>query len=157
MVSMYKLTIKDIDEYLDYKRNLGFKILAAVLAMIFASCSKKSNAEFKIKLADTSGSALMQPLVAIAKADGILDKNSIDLSVSKIDRGAYAESVTVGKVDIIPYFTVLQLVGGGKGNDLIIFLGTMTGGTSVWTNKKNGESVRDIKNWKGKKIAAVLQ
>ena len=25
MVSMYKLTIKDIDEYLDYKRNLGFK------------------------------------------------------------------------------------------------------------------------------------
>lgn len=115
----------------------------------------KSKAKYNLTVGYTSDNALSMPLNKIATAAGYLDSEDVKLKGVIVQETGAFESLSVGKLDAVFVEVITPINYAIQGSDVVIFGGNVTGGMIAVARKGEAEELRDLKNWKGKKLGAI--
>lgn len=136
-------------------------VLGAITLMVgVAACGsqqekKTTDAAVKVKIGLVTSGAVRPALVVAANELGYYADEGLDVEFLPLDDSAAGiAALGTGKLDIWPYAVNPTLSQIAQGNDLVIFAGTATEGSSMVKGKGNEDvDFRDYNNWVGKKIA----
>lgn len=141
-----------------WKKTMAVLLIEAIVVTCLTGCSsssQESDAKYTLNVAKTSSSALTNPLIQIAEEKGYFDEYSIKLDSTTLETSGTFEALSIGKVDTTYGQLIPPLSYGAQGSDVKLFAGTISGGMCVVVKKENAEELKDLKNWKGKKIGVI--
>jgi NitT/TauT family transport system substrate-binding protein len=126
--------------------------LAVVLTTPFLSCQKKKGEDSLTVIYPTS--ILSVPLVAIAREKNYFTEEGLDIEYITLTSGAI-EATSIGKGDIMLTGIIPTLSYAAQGADVKVIAGTLSGGNFFIAKKENAEALRNLENWKGKRLGVV--
>jgi len=95
-------------------------------------------------------------LYFIAQEKGYFKEEGLDTELFLFNNsGEGLNAIIAGKLDAGSFGTATPLAFIAKGSDLTIFGGQMSEGHAIIAKPENADEFKDIKNFKGKKIATV--
>lgn len=95
-------------------------------------------------------------LYFIAEGEGYFEEAGLDVSFNLFSNsGEGINAVAAGQLDIGTFGTAAPLKFEEQGADFVIFGGQMGEGAGIVAKKENAEELKDIANFKGKKVATV--
>ncbi|WP_026527068.1 ABC transporter substrate-binding protein [Butyrivibrio sp. VCD2006] len=109
----------------------------------------------KLRIGLVTSGAVRPALVVAAQELGYYKEEGLDVEFVPLDDSTQAlAALSAGKLEVWPYAVVPSLSQIAQGNDLVIYAGTATEGSSMVKGKGNEDvDFRDYNNWVGKKIA----
>lgn len=116
---------------------------------------KKTDSVEKVRIGLVTTGAVRPALVVAANELGYYAEEGLDVEFIPLDDSAQGiAALGTGKLEIWPYAVTPSLSQIAQGNDLVIFAGTATEGSSMVKGKGNEDvDFRDYQNWVGKDIA----
>lgn len=95
-------------------------------------------------------------LYFIAEEEGYFEEAGLDTTFNLFSNsGEGINAVAAGQLDIGTFGTAAPLKFEEQGADFVIFGGQMGEGAGLVAKEENAEELKDIKNFKGKKVATV--
>jgi NitT/TauT family transport system substrate-binding protein len=130
--------------------------IAVLLAIPMTSCSgnKKGDGNVDKLTVIYSTTILSHPVVAVAREKNYFKEEGLDIEYITLASGAI-EALSIGKADMLLTGIIPTLSYAAQGADVKIIGGTISGGNFFVAKKENAESLRNIKNWVGKKLGTV--
>ncbi|OUO91347.1 ABC transporter substrate-binding protein [Cloacibacillus sp. An23] len=131
-------------------RNVICALLLAA-ALLFPAASEAGEAALRV---GNMGNSIKPAMVVLAHMMGYYSDEGLDveiMQISNLNEGVTA--VQLGKLDVLPLGIIPSLTYAAKGAELVIYGGTIAEGCQGVTLPENKDKYRDIKNFKGKKIA----
>ena len=134
------------------------KVTAFVLAlaMLSVSCSSRKNEEGSLSFnIAVTASKIVNPLIQIAEEKGYFSEYNFKPKYTTLEMIGTPEALIAGKLDA-SYAQVIPPVSyGAQGASVKIFAGTLSGGMETICRKEDAEKLRNLENWKGKKIGVI--
>ncbi len=117
--------------------------------------AKKDETVDKLRIGLVTSGAVRPALVIAANELGYYADEGLEVEFIPLDDSTQGiAALGTGKLDVWPYAVTPSLSQIAQGNDLVIFAGTATEGSSMVKGKGNEDvDFRDYKNWVGKKIS----
>lgn len=144
-------------------KKLLFSFIILILFATGCSSSSSSNGDSSTK----SGGELTKvnvgylpttghSLYFIAEGEGYFEEAGLDVTFNLFNNsGEGINAVAAGQLDIGTFGTAAPLKFEEQGADFVIFGGQMGTGAGIVAKKENAESLKDPKNFKGKRVASV--
>jgi NitT/TauT family transport system substrate-binding protein len=140
------------------KGNVSVFTMIAVLALVLVtSCSKKPADAAVVKEPFRifyKSNVLSVPLVTIAKERHYFEDEGLEPEYIILTSGEI-EALSIGKADIMLTGIIPALSYGAQGADVRIVGGTASGGNFVVCKRENAAELKDLKNWRGKRLGTV--
>lgn len=124
----------------------------AVMTVCAAACAAPAT----LTVGNT-GSSIKPAMVVLAHEKGFYRDEGLDVTIvpiANLNDGITA--VQLGKLDILPLGIIPSVTFISKGADLVIYGGTIAEGSQGVTLPENAAQYRDLKAFRGKRIAVVL-
>lgn len=156
------------------KRFLILAVFALVGLLVMAGCSSKNEPSKQESSGQTTGDTrtssdtevkklnvgyLPTPghvLYFVGKEKGFFKEEGLDVELFQFtNSGEGLNAVKTGKIDIGAFGTAAPLTFIAKGAEFTIFGGQQSEGAGIITRPEAAEQFKDIKNFKGKKVATV--
>lgn len=133
-------------------------VVFTVLGVVLVSCSPKktdtAEAAREPLTVFYKSNVLSVPVVTIAKEKHYFEEEGLDPNYIVLSSGEI-EALSIGKGDIMLTGIIPSLSYGAQGSDVRIVGGTASGGNFVVAKPENAEALRDLANWKGKRLGTV--
>lgn len=128
-----------------------FYAVALALLIFLPSSARAGDTELRV---GNMGNSIKPAMVVLAHEMGYYKDEGLDvrlMQISNLNEGVTA--LQLGKLDILPLGVIPSLTYAAKGAGLVIYGGTIAEGCQGVTLPENKDKYRDIKNFKGKKVA----
>lgn len=128
-----------------------FYAAALALLIFLPSSARAGDTELRV---GNMGNSIKPAMVVLAHEMGYYKDEGLDvrlMQISNLNEGVTA--LQLGKLDILPLGVIPSLTYAAKGAELVIYGGTIAEGCQGVTLPENKDKYRDIKNFKGKKVA----
>jgi NitT/TauT family transport system substrate-binding protein len=150
-------------------RKVSALLICALTASCMSACGVNNNTEktaqtedsgsesvsYELSVADVSTNRLAYPLSMLAEQRGYYDDYNLKLKHNSLDTTSVFESMSVGKVDTTYVQLIWPLSYAAQGSDIELYAGTLSGGMCVVARPEDAEELKDLKNWRGKKIGVI--
>jgi NitT/TauT family transport system substrate-binding protein len=141
------------------KKSVAVLLTVCAVTGVLAGCGKKttSDGSYTLNVAIPSSAAIQNPLVQIAEEKGYFNEYNLTITKTTLEltNSGLFDALSVGKVDTNYTQLIPPLSYGAKHADVTLFAGTVSGGMSIVTRAEDAETLKDLKNWKGKKIGVI--
>lgn len=133
-------------------------IALTAMALLFAlitSLPASADAKHTLTVGNT-GNSIKPAMVVLAQQMGYYKDEGLEVKIEQISNlNEGITAVQSGKLDILPLGVIPSAVFISKGADLVIFGGTIAEGSQAVTLPQNKDKYKDLKAFKGKKVAFV--
>lgn len=146
-----------------------------ITALVFAGCGKKSTEETKAQTEESTagsaddsgtdanslvvanmGTSIKAAMVVLASEMGYYEEEGLNVTFENVaDLNAGLTAIELGKVDILPMGVIPTITFASQGSDLVIYGGTIAEGSQAVVTEANKDTINEIKDFAGKKIACV--
>ena len=134
-------------------------IIAVILCFLGWGALANSSSEQPTSLTKMNIGYLPSPehlLLYVAQEKGFFKEEGIDSKLFQFTNSAEGmNSILAGKIDVGPFGVSAPLAFISKGADAVVIGGANSGACALVTMPDRYEELKDIKNYKGKKIASV--
>lgn len=133
-------------------------ISAFIFGIVFTACTKKeakASLPYSMRIAKIGASALISPLISISEKNGYFEKYGLSTTMGIIDDTTSLASLSTGKIDTIFQQFNSQLSAAEQGARITIFAGNRSGGVYVVSRTEDAETLKNPKNWVGKRIGTL--
>ncbi len=141
------------------KKNVLALLFAVSFSGIFlAGCAKKeskSKLPYSLRIAKIGASALISPLISISEENGYFEKYGLSTTMGIVDDSTSIAILGSGKIDTIFQQMNQQLAAADQGAHITVFAGNRSGGVYVLSRIEDAETLKDPRNWVGKRIGAL--
>lgn len=137
---------------------LIFLTVSLFAGLLLVSCSKKdevSKLPYTMRIAKIGASALISPLISISEQNGYFEKYGLSTSMGIVDDSTSIAILGSGKIDTIFQQMNQQLAAADQGAHITVFAGNRSGGVYVLSRIEDAETLKDPRNWVGKRIGAL--
>lgn len=142
------------------KKKLALMVVTVMLIAVLAGCGGNTQAgddaepvTLKVGMA---GKDIKTVCVILAKELGYYGEEGVDVqfeTVSNLNDGVTA--LSQNKLDVLPYGFVPSATFISQGTDVVIMGGTISEGSQAITTAENKDMIKDISDFKGKKVGFV--
>ncbi|MEG1823458.1 MAG: ABC transporter substrate-binding protein [Cloacibacillus sp.] len=131
------------------------KIILKLLTLTFIiMASAPSAIAAQTLTVGNTGSSIKPAMIVLAQQMGYYKDEGVDVEIKQISNlNEGIAAVQMGKLDILPLGVIPSMTFIAKGADLVVYGGTIAEGSQGVTLKENKDKYKNVKNFKGKKIA----
>lgn len=146
------------------KKGIVVVLSISMAALAMTGCADKQSENgasgekgYTLDVAITSNAALVNPLIQLAEEKGYFEEENLALNKTTLEltNSALFDALSIGKIDTNFTQLIPPLSYGAKHADVKLFAGTVSGGMVVVAKKENVEELKDLNNWKGKRIGVI--
>lgn len=102
------------------------------------------------------GTSIKAAMVVLASEMGYYEEEGLNVTFENVaDLNAGLTAIELGKVDILPMGVIPTITFASQGSDLVIYGGTIAEGSQAVVTEENKDTIKDITDFAGKKIACV--
>lgn len=151
-----------------WKKGISVLLTAGMTLSALTGCSRgngasdvskesSEQAKYTLDVAIVTDAALANPLIQLAEEKGYFEEEGLTLNKTTLEltNSGLFDSLSIGKIDTNFTQLIPPLSYGAKNADVTLFAGTVSGGMCVVVKEENAEELKDLNNWKGKKIGVI--